>query len=175
MNLDWDFSLVNVDGTLVSLSGYPDARGFIVIFSCNHCPYVIASEERIKELDRRYTPLGFPLIAISSNDVAQYPQDSFEQMQVRAREKEFHFPYLYDESQEVARRYGAERTPHAFVLLRRAGELHLIYKGAIDNSPRDPAKVTERYLAPFLDRLIETEEAEYQEVAAIGCTVKWKL
>jgi len=107
-----DFKLKNVDGKFVSLSDYPDAKGFTVIFTCNHCPYAIAYEDRIIELDKKYKKLGYPVIAINSNDPEIAPDDSYDKMIVRAKEKGFTFPYLYDETQEVYRKYGAKRTPH---------------------------------------------------------------
>jgi len=138
-----DFSLVNIDGEMVSLADYKEAEGFIVMFSCNHCPYSIAYEDRIIDLANKYAEENIPLVMISSNDVEQYPEDGPEEMKVRAAEKEFPFPYLFDESQEVARRFGATRTPHVFLLNK---DLILTYFGAIDDSARDANSVETKYL-----------------------------
>ena len=171
-----NFSLPNVDGSTVSLDNYPNAKGFIIIFTCNHCPYAIAYEERIKALDERFTSQGFPVIAISSNDPVSYPQDSFENMKVRARDKEFGFPYLFDETQEIAKLYEAERTPHAYLLHKTDDGLKLVYKGSIDNNNnyKTPRPVTETWLADAVQKLINDGEAEYEETTAVGCTIKWK-
>ena len=112
-----NFSLPNVDDREISLADYQSQQGLILIFTCNHCPYAIAYEERLNELYQKYNPLGVALVAISSNDVQQYPQDSPGNMKIRAHDKGFQFPYLFDESQEVAKSFEAERTPHAYFLI----------------------------------------------------------
>ena len=111
-----DFKLKNVDGKFVSLSDYPEAKGFIIIFTCNHCPYAKAYQDRIIQLDKKYKPLGYPVIAISPNDPEIVPEDSYENMVLVAKEKGFTFPYLFDGTQEVYRKYGAKRTPHVYLL-----------------------------------------------------------
>ncbi|MFW5700622.1 MAG: thioredoxin family protein, partial [Cyclobacteriaceae bacterium] len=132
-----DFRLKNVDGNYVSMSDYPDARGFVVVFTCNHCPYAVAYEDRLIDIDKKYRPQGFPVIAINPNDPAVQPQDSYELMQVRANEKGFTFPYLIDEGQEVYPVYGATRTPHVFLLNRKGGDLVVAYIGTIDDNYRN--------------------------------------
>ncbi|RMG23644.1 MAG: thioredoxin family protein [Bacteroidetes bacterium] len=169
-----NFSLKNVDDRIVSLDDFPDAQGFIIVFTCNHCPYAIAYENRLKELHATYADKGYPLIAINPNDPVQYPQDSFEQMKVRAASKGFEFPYLFDESQEIARQYGATRTPHAFILQKTEDGLEVKYKGAIDDNYQSAHNVKQRYLAKQLDALIAGKAVPYKETAAIGCTIKWK-
>ena len=110
-----DFNLKNIDGSMKSLAGYKDAKGFIVVFTCNHCPFSIAYEDRIIGIHNRFSSMGYPVIAINPNDVATVPDDSYEKMIERAKEKKFPFDYLHDETQEVAKRFGAARTPHVYV------------------------------------------------------------
>ncbi len=136
-----DFKLKNVDGKMVSLSDYPDAKGFIVIFTCNHCPYSVAYEDRIIEMDKEYKEKGYPVIAINPNDPEQYPTDSYEAMKVRAKEKNFTFPYLFDEGQKIYPQYGATRTPHVFLLNKEEKGLVVKYIGAIDDNYTDAEKV----------------------------------
>lgn len=169
-----NFSLPNIDLRHVSLNDYPEARGFIIVFTCNHCPYAIAYEERLKDLDQEFRPQGYPLIAINSNDPTKYPQDSFENMQVRAQSKGFQFPYLFDESQEIASTYGAQRTPHVFILRKTDEGLTKVYEGAIDDNYQSPHLVQQAYVADYLRRLIQTGDSPFMQTRAIGCTIKWK-
>ena len=169
-----DFSLKNVDGQYVSMSDYPDAKGFIVIFSCNHCPYVVAYEDRMIELHNEFAPKGFPLIAINSNDPEVQPQDSYELMQVRAKEKNFPFPYVFDEGQKVLPHYGATRTPHVYLLERVGDELKVAYIGAIDDNYQDASQVKEKYLANAIEALLNGQRPEPDFTRAIGCTIKKK-
>ncbi|MEM7373984.1 MAG: thioredoxin family protein [Bacteroidota bacterium] len=168
------FSLRNVDQKFLSLDDFPQAQGFIIVFTCNHCPYAIAYEDRLKELDEEFTPQGYPLIAINPNDPAQYPQDSFENMQIRARDKGFGFPYVFDETQEIATTYGAQRTPHVFVLLKGSDGLKKVYEGAIDDNYQSAHLVQKAYLAEFMRALIQTGEATPMKTMPVGCTIKWK-
>ena len=117
-----DFKLKNVDGKMVSLADYKKAKGFIVIFTCNHCPFAKAYEERIVALDKKYAPKGYPVIAINPNDPALYAEDSYDNMKVRAKEKGFTFPYLFDEGQTVFPQYGATKTPHVFILQKEGAK-----------------------------------------------------
>lgn len=169
-----NFSLKNVDGKMVSLEDYADTKGVIVIFTCNHCPYAIAYENRIKELHRTFEPQGIGLIAISSNDPKQYPQDSFENMKVRAESKGFTFPYLFDETQEVAKAYEATRTPHAYFLVGKEAGWEITYKGAIDDNYKSPDQVTERYLADHIESFLNRGPVKFRETPAVGCTIKWR-
>ena len=124
-----DFKLKNVDGKMVSMADYKDAKGFIIVFTCNHCPYAIAYEDRIIALDKKYKALGYPVIAINPNDPDVQPGDSFEGMQERASDKEFTFPYLYDATQSTYPKYGATRTPHIFVLNKEPKLTALAWNG----------------------------------------------
>ncbi|MDY0348658.1 MAG: thioredoxin family protein [Tenuifilaceae bacterium] len=169
-----DFSLKNVDGKMVSMSNYSDAKGFVVIFSCNHCPYVIAYEDRIIDLHKKYAPKGYPVIAINPNNPEVQPQDSYEKMIERANEKNFPFAYLFDQGQKVYPIYGATKTPHVYLLNKKGNDLIVEYIGTIDNNYRDASQVTETYLADAIDALLAGEKPRITETKAIGCTIKVK-
>ena len=169
-----DFSLRNVDDKMVSLKDYNGSKGFIVVFTCNHCPFSKAYESRILDLDKKYAELGYPVIAINSNDVNKSPDDSFELMQELAKEKNYSFPYLYDETQEIARNYGATRTPHAYILRKESNSLIVKYIGAIDDNADEPENAKIRYIQLAVDALISGNEVTIKETKAIGCTIKWK-
>ncbi len=164
-----DFSLKNVDGNYVSMSDYEDANGFIIIFSCNHCPFVVAYEDRYNELHEKYAPRGWHLIAINPNDPVVVPEDSFENMQKRAREKEFEFPYVFDDGQRIFPKYGATRTPHVFLL---DSDRVVHYIGAIDDNHRDANQVEEKYLENAITAVERGERPNPAETRAIGCTIK---
>ena len=169
-----DFKLKNVDQKIVSLSSYPDAKGFVVIFTCNGCPYAQAYQDRIVEIDKKYKSKGYPVIAINPNDPAIAPDDSFDQMVSVAKSKGFTFPYLIDEKQEVYKNYGATRTPHVYILQKKGSDLVVQYIGAIDDNYQDAAKVTSPFLANALDALIEGDTPEPATTKAIGCGIKDK-
>lgn len=168
-----DFNLKNVDGSMVSLKDYEDARGFVVVFTCNHCPVSKKYEQRIISLDNKYAALGYPVIAISSNDKNIQPEDSFEEMVKLAEKKEYPFPYLYDETQEVARAYGATRTPHVYILSKQEKGLIVEYIGAIDNNSRSADAADEKYVEDAVDALLDGESVPLTFTNAIGCTIKW--
>jgi peroxiredoxin len=170
-----DFKLKNVNGKMVSLADYPKAKGFIVIFTCNHCPYAKAYEDRIIDLDKNYKTKGYPVIAINPNDPELQPGDSFDEMVTRAKEKAFTFPYLFDATQETYRKYGAKRTPHVFVLEKKGSDLVVQYVGAIDDNYSDASKVTTRYLASAVDNLLAGKSPDPSTTKAIGCSIKDKL
>lgn len=169
-----DFELKNIDGKMVSMSDYPDAKGFILTFTCNTCPFSIGYESRIVDLDKKYAPKGFPVIAINPNDVGRMPEDSMEAMKKRAADKGFTFPYLRDDSQEIARRFGATRTPHMYVISNNSGKYVLEFIGAIDDNPRDGSKVSKKYVEEAVDALLMGKKPPETNVTAIGCTIKWK-
>ncbi|MFO8066803.1 MAG: thioredoxin family protein [Bacteroidales bacterium] len=169
-----DFSLLNVDGKMVSMSDYPDAKGFIVIFSCNHCPYVVAYEDRIIDLHKSYAPKGYPVIAINPNDPEVQPEDSYEKMVERSKEKNFPFVYLFDRGQKIYPQYGATRTPHVFLLNKKGDDLIVEYIGAIDDNYKDANAVKEKYLANAVDALLKGKKPEVKETKAIGCSIKVK-
>jgi len=169
-----DFSLKNIDDQMVSLASYPDAKGFIVIFTCNHCPYAVAYEDRIVALNNKYASLGYPVIAINPNDPSVQPEDSFDAMKVRAKEKGFTFPYLFDEGQKVYPIYGATKTPHVFILNKENDKNIVKYIGTIDNNYEDANAVTEKYVEGAVDALLAGKEIQQPTTVAVGCTIKTK-
>ncbi len=169
-----DFRLKNIDNKMVSLADYKEAKGFIVIFTCNHCPYSKAYEDRKIALDKKYAPLGYPVIAINPNDPAAEPLDSFELMQVRAKEKGFTYPYLIDEGQKIYPLYGATKTPHVFVLKKEKNKNIVKYIGAIDNNYRDASAADEKYVEDAVNALLEGKEPEKNSTVAVGCSIKVK-
>lgn len=170
-----DFKLKNVDGKMISLADFRDAKGYIVIFDCNTCPYSKVYNERIIDLNKKYAPKGFYVLTINANDPSISPGDSFEEMKSRARRKSYDFPYLVDETQEVARAYGATNTPHVFVLNKlKNNELKVAYIGAIDNNSRNASAATKKYVEDAVDALLEAKKVPVTKTKAIGCTIKWK-
>ncbi len=169
-----DFNLKNIDGKMVKMADDKTAKGFVVIFTCNHCPYAVAYEDRIVALDKKYRPLGYPVIAINPNDAVAYPADSFEAMQKRAKEKGFTFPYLVDETQQVAKAFGATKTPHVYLLQKNNNKLVVKYIGTIDDNYQDANEVKEPYLANALEALLSGKTIEPTETKAVGCSIKWK-
>lgn len=169
-----DFKLKNVNGQLVSLRDQKEAKGFIVTFTCNTCPYAKLYEDRLIQLHQKYAAKGYPVIAINPNDVTVSPDDSYAHMQKRASSKKFPFVYLHDETQEIAKRYGATRTPHVYVLTRSGQDLKVSYIGAIDDNSGDPEKVQKRYVETALDHLLSGKAVPQASTKAIGCTIKWR-
>ncbi|RZT00180.1 thioredoxin family protein [Aquimarina brevivitae] len=167
-----DFSLKNIDGKMVSLADYDDAEGFIVIFTCNHCPYSVAYEDRIIALDQKYKTKGYPVIAINPNNPKSYPDDSFDNMIVRAEEKGFTFPYLFDDGQKIYPQYGATKTPHVYILEKTNKGNIVRYIGAIDNNYKDAAAATDKYVEDAVDALLSGKEVPVKETKAIGCSIK---
>jgi peroxiredoxin len=169
------FSLKNIDDREVSFADFPEAKGFMVVFTCNHCPYAIAYERRLVELQNRFGPQGVQLIAINPNDAQKYPQDSFEMMKIRAAQRGFNFPYLHDDSQEVAHSYGAERTPHVFLVQRKDdGQFEVVYSGAIDDSWDGASNVQEEYLAHAAEVMLSGQPIPKAKTPAVGCSIKWR-
>ena len=164
------FILPGTDGRDHSLGDYGGAPVLVLVQFCNHCPYAQAWEGRLIEIARDYAERGVAVVAISSNDVTRHPEDSFELMQARAEQRGYTFDYLYDESQEVARALGSERTPEAFLY---DGGRRLVYHGAIDDS-RDETAVTASYLRDALDAALAGEAPAVADTAPVGCTVKWR-
>ncbi|WP_312392877.1 thioredoxin family protein [Chryseobacterium sp.] len=169
-----DFKLKNVDGKMVSLADFKSAKGFIVVFTCNHCPYAKKYEDRIVELDKKYKSQGYPVIAINPNDPNVQPEDGYKQMIERAKQKGFTFPYLVDEGQKIFPQYGATKTPHVFLLQKENGKNIVKYIGAIDNNYENPNDVSEYYVQDAVNALIKNEPIKMTKTVAIGCTVKVK-
>ena len=167
-----DFSLPNVDAKMVSLADYDQAKGFIVIFTCNTCPYSIAYEDRINALDAQYKSKGYPVIAINPNDPAAKDGELLTDMKQRALKKGFTFPYLQDKGQQIYPKYGATRTPHVFILEKQEKGNVVQYIGAIDDSSRSPEKVSKRYVEDAVDALLSGQKPKVNTTKAIGCSIK---
>jgi len=167
-----DFSLKNVNNKNVSLSDFKDAKGFIVIFTCNHCPFAKAYEDRIIALDKKYKGLGYPVIAINPNNPDVQSEDSFDLMKVRAKEKGFTFPYLFDEGQKIYPQYGATKTPHVYVLQKTKAGNQVKYIGAIDDNYSDEAAVKTKYVENAVNALLKGGEVPVKTTKAIGCSIK---
>lgn len=169
-----DFKLEGVDGSMVSMAGFKEAKGFIIVFTCNHCPYAKMYEDRIMQLDEKYAALGYPVIAINPNDPERQPEDSFANMKARAEEKGYSFPYVMDRSQDVARRFGAAYTPHTFVLKKEGSDYKVAYIGAIDDNYRDAESAKKFYVESAVDALLENKAPAEPTVKGVGCSIKWK-
>lgn len=169
-----DFNLKNVDGKMVKLADYTKAKGFIVVFTCNHCPFSQAYEQRIIDLHKKYAAQGYPVVAINPNDATREPEDSYPKMQELAKAKKYPFVYLHDETQQIAKTYGAARTPHVFVLQKTKAGNKVMYIGAIDDNYEDAKAATERYVETAVNNLLKGKTIAKNNTKAIGCTIKWK-
>ena len=165
------FELPGVDGRTWSLDDFSEAKLLVVVFTCNHCPYAKASEQRLVDIQRDYASRGVRLVAINPNDAERYPDDDFEHMKRRAAERGFNFPYLRDESQQVARAYKAACTPDVYVF---DAERKLVCQSRIDDNWQEPEKVTRRDLRLILDALLEGRPLPFEPVPSMGCSIKWK-
>ena len=165
------FNLKGVDGKTYNTDFFKGKKALVVIFSCNHCPYVQAYEDRIIAIQNDYAGKGVAVVAINSNDDVQYDEDSFENMIKRSNEKGFNFPYLRDESQEIAKKFDASHTPEIFVFGEKR---ELRYHGKIDDNWKEPDRVKSKYLQDALDELLAGKEISVPETFSIGCTIKWK-
>ena len=169
-----DFRLLNVNGKMVSLKDYPDAKGFIIVFTCNHCPFAKLYPERMSKLNSKYKSLGVPLIAISSTDTVAYEDDSYPKMIAKAKHEKFNFPYLFDGLQTAAKNFGAQKTPHAFVVWKEKGKYIIKYNGAIDDNGAEPEKVKNQYVANAVDALLKGKEVEIKESKSLGCQIHFR-
>lgn len=169
-----DFNLINVDGNMVSLSEYPDARGFIIVFTCNHCPFAKLYPQRMNELNSKYSALGVPLIAISSTDTAEFEEDTFSKMIKKSQAENFNFPYLFDGEQTIAKNFNAQRTPHAFLIWKEKNEWVIKYNGAIDDNGAEPGKVNNNYVADAVDDLLNGNDVKLNETKSIGCQIQFR-
>lgn len=168
-----DFKLENVNGEMVSLSDYEDAKGFIVVFTCNTCPFAIKYEERIIALDKKYSKEGYPVVAINPNCIKKQPGDSREAMKDRSGEKGYSFAYLKDNGQKVAREFGAERTPEIYLLEKKKDGMYLVYTGTIDNNVDDASKADKHYVEDAVEALLAGKNVDLARTNAVGCTIKW--
>lgn len=165
-----DFDLLSVDGNVYSLNSFKDKKLLLVIFSCNHCPYVQAYEERIKNIQNDFDEV-LQVVAINSNDDVAYPEDSYEEMKKRAEQRNFNFPYLRDETQEAAKAYDASHTPEIFLFNE---ERKLIFHGKIDDNWQDESNVKTKYLRNAIEEYLQGKSISVPETFTIGCTIKWK-
>jgi glutathione peroxidase-family protein len=165
---------VNGIGETVSFKDYKNVKGYIVIFTCNHCPFAKAYEDRIIGLHKKYDPKGYPVIAINSNDEVSYPEDNYANMKIRSKEKGFNFAYLHDATQEIAIAYGATKTPHVYLLEKKGDKNYVRYIGAIDDNTYNPEEVKEKYLENAIDALLNGQKIEKSFTRAVGCSIKWK-
>jgi len=165
-----EFNLEATDGNNYSLNTFEEKKAFIVVFSCNHCPYVQAYEDRIKQIQKDF--LGkIQVVAINSNDEVKYPDDSFEEMKKRAAIREFNFPYLRDSDQSVAKAFGATHTPEVFLF---DVDQKLVFHGKVDDNWQDEKSVRSKYLRNAIDELLAEKTISVPETFTIGCTIKWK-
>ncbi len=169
-----DFKLKNTDGKMVSMADYKTSKGIILVFTCNHCPFAKKYESRIMNLDKMFRPKGYPVVAISPNDTAQVPEDSYENMQSRAKERGYTFPYLLDVTQATAMTYGATKTPHVFVLQNTKDGFIVKYIGAIDDNSDDESAVKEKYVENAVNNILSGKPVSPDNTKAIGCGIKWK-
>ena len=169
-----DFSLKNVDGKMVSMHGGPAHKGYVVVFFSNQCPFAQAYEQRLIALHRRYAPLGYPVVAINANDGVAQPEDSYPATQQRAADRAYPFPYLTDDTQQVARAFGAQRTPQLFVVKRYGSDYRVEYVGGVDDSPNDAGKVQQRYVEDALNALLAGQSVARSKTKPIGCAIRWK-
>ena len=166
-----DFNLKSVDGKMYSMADYKDAKGFIVVFTCNTCPFAVKYEDRVNQLAKKYKSKGYVLLAINSNDPEVQPADTYALMKEKAKDKGFAFPYLVDEGQKIYPQYGATKTPHVFLLDKN---LVVKYIGAIDDNADDASAVKERYLENAIAALESGKDPSPALTKAIGCSIKAK-
>ncbi|MCZ4243833.1 thioredoxin family protein [Pedobacter punctiformis] len=169
-----DFSLKNINNKNLSLADFKDAKGFIIVFTCNTCPVAKAYQERVAELNVDYASKGYPVIAINPNDAEAVPDESFEKMQALAKEKNFLFPYLLDPDHIVTKQFGASRTPHVFVLNKTDKGNIVEYIGAIDNDPEVENAGRTNYVKNAISDLSAGKKPVIASTKAIGCGIKWK-
>lgn len=165
------FSLPATDGSTYSLDSFADSQVLVVVFTCNHCPYAVAVEDRLVALANSYKGQSVSFVAINSNDAVTYPDDAFDKMVVRAKEKHFPFPYLHDESQDIARAYDAACTPDIFVF-NAARQLQ--YNGRLDDNWKEPHNVTRQDLRDVIESVLHNRPIPFEPVNSMGCSIKWK-
>lgn len=169
-----DFSLKNVDGKMVAMKDFADAKGIIVVFTCNHCPFAQMYESRIIELNAKFAAKGYPVVAISPNDPKMEPADSPENMAKLAKEKNYTFPYLFDETQMTAKAFGAQRTPHLFLLRKEGADFIVEFIGAIDDNAQDAKGVKDKFVEKAIEELMAGKPVTTKTVKSVGCGIKWK-
>lgn len=168
------FDLLNVDGKMSGMSAFPKAKGFIVVFNCNHCPFAKLYPARLVQLSKHYAPLDVPLLVVSSTDTVAYEEDGYNYMVAYAKANNYGFPYLYDAEQSVAKSFRAQRTPHAFVIWKQEAGWTVRYNGAIDDNGQHPELVKKTYLADAVDKLLSGNAPEPTETKSIGCQIHFR-
>ena len=161
-----------MDGSYVSMANFPEAKGFIIVFTCNHCPYAVAYEKRLKDLDEKYKKKGYRLIAINPNNPEEYPTDSYSNMQKRYKINNWSFPYLVDSFEKTYPKFGARKTPEVYVVQKEKSYFFLRYMGAIDNNYKNANLVTEKYLENAVNALLRGDPVLKTKTRAIGCSIK---
>jgi peroxiredoxin len=169
-----NFTLKNVDGKLVSLSKYSSAKGFVVVFTCNHCPFAKLYTKRLNDLNTKFNMLGVPLLAINSMDTTVYQEENFAMMRKKAKDEQFNFPYLYDRFQTVGKDFEADRTPHAFVIWKENGLWKIKYSGAIDDNGAEAEKVQNAYVAKVVKELLQGKPVSEPETSSLGCKISYR-
>lgn len=169
-----DFNLPGVDGKNYSLKSFKNSKALLVIFMCNHCPYVIAVQGRINALAKKFAARDVAVVAINSNDSIRYPDDRFDAMKARAKEQGYVFPYLHDESQTVAKAYDAVCTPDFFLYENKSGENFILkYRGRLDDNWKDASAVTREDLSLAIESLLLGKTIEADQKPSMGCSIKW--
>ncbi len=166
-----DFKLENVDNNFISLSDFSEAKGFILIFTCNTCPHAVAYEDRIEALNKKYASLGYPVVAVMPNNTKIKPGDSLEAMKKRTIEKGFTFPYLIDREQSIFPQYGATKTPHVYILEKVKGENIVRYIGAIDDNYKSASMVKVKYVENAVEELLNSKDVHVAKTKAVGCSI----
>ncbi|XZF14141.1 thioredoxin family protein [Chitinophagaceae bacterium MMS25-I14] len=167
-----DFKLKNVSAEYVSLSSFPDAKGFIIVFTCNHCPFAKLYTARLNALSNKYGKQGVPLLAVNPMDAAIHAEETLPKMKERAKEAHYNFLYLQDSKQDVSRKFHASHTPEAFVVWNEQGKWIVRYSGAIDNNGQHPELATP-YLANAVDELLQGKKVSHEETESIGCEIQY--
>lgn len=168
-----DFSLKNVDNKTISTKAFPDAKGFIVVFICNECPFAKLYSKRLNELSTKYTSLNVPLLAINSMDTLVYEDESFKDMQLKAKNDKFKFPYLHDVDQLVAKNFDAQHTPSAFIIWKEQNQWVIKYKGAIDDNGQNPS-IAIPYVTNNVDALLKNQPVILNETLSFGCRIFYR-
>ncbi len=171
-----DFKLKSAtNNRWVSLSDYKNAKGFVVVFSCNKCPMAKFYSQRLNQMDAKYKKLGVPVLAINSMDTLAYAEESFKLMQKKAKKDQFQFPYLQDKKQNIAKEFKATHTPQAFVIWKnKAGKMVVKYQGAIDDNAGEPEKIKHHFLTDALDDLLQEKEVATPKSESFGCRIYFR-
>lgn len=169
-----DFQLLSTSGTNFKLSDNANAKGYIVVFTSNNCPFAKLYPERLKALNKKYEPLGIPLVCIRSTDTTVMDEDVYEKMIELTKREQFNFPYLVDGDQEVAAQFHADKTPHAFVIWKENEQWAVKYSGAIDDNGAEEKKVKHRYVAEAVDALLGGKEVAIKKTASVGCAIHYR-